>query len=160
MPLPSVNAELTLDPKGRVMLPRLLRNAYELDGVGTLVAFANGGPRRGLALIKVEEWRALSQVHQGDPLDPKARLFGLAVASTAQSVSIDSAGRLLIPPMLRQMLGLERDLYLFTAGGWVEIWDLQRYMQQGHVEAAALWDELYGFDSLRPAAASATGEGG
>lgn len=154
--LPSLNADLTLDPKGRVMLPRALRSAYDLEGVGKLVAFANGGPRAGLALYKVEEFRKLQEQHQaGDPMDPKARLFALAVSSTAQTVSIDSAGRMLIPQNLRTLLGLERELRLFTAGAWVEIWDRSRWEEQAYPQAADLWDQLYGFGSLQPAAPAA-----
>ena len=52
----------------------------------------------------------------------------------------------------RDLLGLERGLYLFTSGSWFEVWDHERWAQQAYPQAAALWDELYGFGSLRPAA--------
>ena len=98
MLLPSVNAELTLDPKGRVMLPRLLRNSLELQGVGKLIAFANAGPQGGLALMRVDEYEKLAAEHQkGGPLDPRARLFALAIASTAHTISVDSNGRVNLP---------------------------------------------------------------
>jgi DNA-binding transcriptional regulator/RsmH inhibitor MraZ len=92
-------------------------------------------------------------------MDPKARLFALAVASTAQQVSIDSAGRMLIPPNLRGLLGLERELRLFTAGAWVEIWNRTRYETQAYPQAAGIWDQLCGLDSLlSPAPAAAPRE--
>lgn len=156
MLLPSLNAELTLDPKGRVMVPRVLRSALEAEGYGSLVAFANGGPRRGLAFYTVPDFKKLQQAHTSDDLlDPKARLFALAINSTAQTVSIDKAGRLLIPQQLRNLLGLDRELFLFTSGGWFEIWDRARYEQQAWPEAAALWDQLFGFGSLSAGAAPA-----
>lgn len=151
--LPSLNAELTLDPKGRVMLPRALRDALDLQGVGKLVAFANGGPNRGLALYRIEDFQEMQKGHsQGDPMDPRARLFALAIASTAHTVSIDNAGRMLIPQQLRKLLGLERELTLFTAGSWIEIWDRGRWEQEAYPQAADLWDQLYGFGSLQPPA--------
>ena len=64
MLLPSLNAELTLDPKGRVMLPRLLRSALESQSVSQLVAFANGGPSRGLALYRVDDFQKMQAQHQ------------------------------------------------------------------------------------------------
>jgi DNA-binding transcriptional regulator/RsmH inhibitor MraZ len=67
-------------------------------------------------------------------------------------VSVDNAGRMLIPQPLRRMLNLERELYLFTAGSWFEVWDRPRWEDQALPEAAALWDQLYGFDSLKPPA--------
>ena len=158
MLLPSLNAELTLDPKGRVMLPRLLRNALELQGVNRLVALANAGPRGGLALMKVDDYEALAAQHQqGGPLDARSRLFALAIASTAHTVVIDQNGRVNLPGALCSLLGLYRDLYLFTAGSWVEIWDRPRWAGQAVQQAAAVWDQLYGFDSLLAPPAAAAG---
>lgn len=156
MLLPSLNAELTLDPKGRVMLPRLLRNALELQGVNRLVALANAGPDGGLALMKVEDYEAMAAQHQqGGPLDARSRLFALAIASTAHTVTIDGNGRVNLPGALCSLLGLERDLYLFTAGSWVEVWDRSRWAERAVHQAAAVWDQLYGFDALTRAAAPA-----
>jgi MraZ protein len=152
MLLPALNAELTLDPKGRLMLPRQLQVALEMQGINGLVAFANGGPNKGLALYTHADWDALVAQHRGTPLDPRSRLFALAIQSTAQTVSVDNAGRMLIPQPLRRMLNLERELYLFTAGSWFEVWDRPRWEDQALPEAAALWDQLYGFDSLKPPA--------
>lgn len=159
MQLPALNAELTLDPKGRVMLPRQLRDELKREGINRLVAFANGGPQGGLALYTIPDFNQMTATHQGtDPMDPKARLFALAVRSTAQTVNVDSAGRMLVPKELRKLLGLERGLYLFTAGGWFEVWDLERWEAQAYPKAAELWDDLFGFGSLQPAAPAA-GEG-
>jgi MraZ protein len=149
MVLPSLNAGLLLDEKGRVGVPRLLRNALELEGCNQFVAFANGGPRRGLAFYTVPDFRSLQARHSSDDLlDPKTRLFALAINATAQTVSIDGAGRLLIPQQLRNLVGLDRELFLFTSGQWFEIWDRKKWEQEAWPQAAELWDELYGFGSL------------
>ena len=152
MHLPPLNAELKLDPKGRLMLPRQLRSALELAGVNRLVAFANGGPQGGLALYTLDAYTSMAERHQGaDPMDPQARLFALAIASTAQTVQIDNAGRMLIPQSLRQLLGLEKRLHLFSAGSWFEIWDGDRWEAQAYPHATDLWDELRGLSSMRAA---------
>ena len=149
MHLPPLNAELKLDPKGRLMLPRLLRSALELAGINRLVAFANGGPSGGLALYSVDAFEAMTLKYQGsDPMEPKARLFALAIASTAQTVQIDNAGRMLVPQALRQLLGLEKRLHLFSAGSWFEIWDGDRWEAQAYPEASSLWDQLQGLGSI------------
>ncbi len=158
MLLPCLNAELTLDPKGRVMVPVALRAALDLHGISKLVAFANGGPKGGLAFYRIDDYAKMAEQHQsGDPLDPRSRLFALAIASTAQTVSIDNAGRMLIPQELRNLLGLDRDLWLFTAGAWFEVWDRARWEQQAFPAAASLWDQLYGMGALKP---PAPGSGG
>ncbi|HCH66019.1 MAG TPA: hypothetical protein DFR83_24670, partial [Deltaproteobacteria bacterium] len=103
----------------------------------------------GLAFYKVEDFAAMAERYQGaDPMDPRARLFALAVHSTAQRVSIDSAGRMLIPKELRSLLSLERDLYLFTAGPWFELWDRRRWADQAYPDAASLWEQLNGLGAL------------
>ena len=149
MLLPALNADLVLDPKGRVTLPRALRGALASQGINGLVAFANGGPSGGLALARIEDYAAMADKHlDASPIQPKSRLFALAIASTAQRVNVDGNGRILIPPSLRKILGLERDLFLFTAGSWIEVWDHDRWAQQGLAKAADMWDQLYGFESL------------
>ena len=149
MHLPPLNAELKLDPKGRLMLPRQLRNALELAGVNRLVAFANGGPSAGLAMYTLDAFETMSQQYQGsDPMDPRARLFALAIASTAQTVQIDNAGRMLVPQALRQLLGLEKRLHLFSAGSWFEIWDGDRWEAQAYPSASEMWEKIRGFDSI------------
>jgi MraZ protein len=162
MLLPSLNAELRLDPKGRVMLPRPLRAALELAGVNQLVAFANGGPRAGLAFYRVDAFAEMARKYQGaDPMDPRARLFALAIHSTAQRVTIDTAGRMLIPKELRSLLSLDRELYLYTAGSWFEVWDRSRWAEQAYPNAADLWEQVNGLGTLAgaltPAVASPEG---
>jgi division/cell wall cluster transcriptional repressor MraZ len=156
MQFSALNAELTLDPKGRVMLPRQLRDELEREGMNRLVAFANAGPKSGLAFTTVPAFDRMSRENQdADPMSPRARLFALAVRSTAQVVTVDNVGRVLIPKELRDLLGLERGLYLFTSGAWFEVWDHERWAQQAYPQAAALWDQLYGFGALQPGAGGA-----
>jgi MraZ protein len=154
MHLPPLNSELKLDPKGRLMLPRQLRSALELAGVNRLVAFANSGAQGGLALYTLDEYEAMSKRYQGsDPMDPKARLFALAISSTAQTVHVDNAGRMLVPQALRQLLGLEKRLHLFSAGSWFEIWDGDRWESKAYPQASTLWDQIQGFGSISQASA-------
>jgi MraZ protein len=160
MNLPVFNTDLLLDEKGRVMVPRAVRDALDARGVNRLIAFANGGPRGGLSFCRIDDYEALVARHQGtDPLAPQARLFALAVASTAQTVNIDSVGRMLIPQELRALLGLQKELYLFTAGTWFEIWDKSRWLEHAFPKAAEVWDQLYGFSALAPPAAPSSRPG-
>jgi MraZ protein len=159
MLLPALNADLTLDPKGRLMLPRMLRTALEAQGINRLVAFASAGPRGGLAVMRIDHFDSMaSELQAGGPMNPKARLFSLAISSTAQTVTVDGNGRLLVPPTLRRLLGLERELYLYTSGSWFEVWDRDRWANQAYTQAAAMWDELYGLASLTGTDAGVSGE--
>ena len=80
-------------------------------------------------------------------MEPRARLFALD-ASTAQTVQVDNAGRMLVPQALRQLLGLEKRLHLFSAGSWFEIWDGDRWESQAYPQASNLWDQLQGLNSI------------
>lgn len=47
----------------------------------------------------------------------------------ATEVEPDSAGRLLLPPNLKEHAGLEKDIVLVSAVNKIEIWDAARYKQ-------------------------------
>ena len=52
----------------------------------------------------------MSKQYQGSiPWNPRARLFALAIASTAQTVQVDNAGRMLIPQALRHSSDWKKD---------------------------------------------------
>ena len=55
--------------------------------------------------------------------DDWRRLF----IASASHVEIDSAGRVLVAPELREWAGIERDVYLFGMGQRFELWDKARY---------------------------------
>ena len=77
-------------------------------------------------------------------------------ALTAQRVSIDSAGRMLTQES-RSLLSLERDLYLFTAGSWFELWDRTCWTAQAYPQAADLWEQLNGLNGLTLLSRSGSG---
>jgi len=143
------------------MLPRDLRAFFEMGGHNQVVLFANGGPKGGVTAMFPSGYESMASEYRSEnPLDPKSRVFARAIDSTAKRVKIDGNGRLLIPPELRRLLGLERELYLFTAGAWFEIWDKARWESQAYMEASDVWENLYGFDSLQTPAASTSLDGG
>jgi MraZ protein len=45
----------------------------------------------------------------------------------ATEVELDSAGRLLLPPNLKEYAGLERDIVLVSAVDKIEIWSTDNY---------------------------------
>ena len=44
-------------------------------------------------------------------------------------MELDSAGRLLLPPNLKEHAGLEKDIVLVAAMNKIEIWDKSKYQQ-------------------------------
>ena len=56
-----------------------------------------------------------------------ARAWQRIFLGNACDVELDSAGRILIAPELRQAAGLTRDVMMLGMGGHFEIWDEARY---------------------------------
>jgi len=128
------HAELTMDPKGRVMLPVQPRMALRVEGTNQLVAVANEGSEGGLSLFDQRVYREhlASRTAQIDPFDPYSpdMLFLRSVVSTNHTLTIDGNGRILIPPRLRALAGLDGKLLMFSMGTWIEIWNITRWTER------------------------------
>lgn len=99
-----------LDPKGRVSIPARFRSVMDSQGCkglmlsrmdNTLVAYTYGGWE------KIEQ-RVLSLAETNDAMRRFRRVF----IGGAHDCPLDSQGRILIPPSLRQYAGLDKDIVL------------------------------------------------
>ena len=61
--------------------------------------------------------------------DPKVREFRRYFLNGATHVEPDSAGRLLVPPNLKDHASLQKDIVLVAAVNKIEIWDSSKYHQ-------------------------------
>ena len=61
--------------------------------------------------------------------DPKVREFRRYFLNGATQLEMDTAGRLLVPPNLKDHAGLEKDIVLVAAVNKIEIWDKGKYQQ-------------------------------
>ena len=61
--------------------------------------------------------------------DPRVREFRRYFLNGAIHVEPDSAGRLLVPPNLKDHAGLQKDIVLVAAVNKIEIWDSSKYHQ-------------------------------
>jgi MraZ protein len=61
--------------------------------------------------------------------DPKVREFRRYFFNFSTQLELDSAGRLLVPPNLKDHAGLEKDIVLVAAVNKIEIWDKGKYQQ-------------------------------
>jgi MraZ protein len=117
-------ASATLDDKGRLMLPGPIRREVERAG-GALVFTYCRGALWGWSRADFEaiEARALPT----DPLDVNGMAFAHAFLAPAQDVDMDAQGRIRIPPTLRELAGLERDIMVNGLLNRVELWDRARW---------------------------------
>jgi MraZ protein len=61
--------------------------------------------------------------------DAKVRQFKLLFLGGATEVELDSAGRMLLPPSLKEHAGLTKDIVLASNLDKIAIWDAGKYKQ-------------------------------
>jgi len=109
---------VTLDSKGRLALPRRVRDELEAQG-GEIVAARH--PDGCLLLYPAEAWAPRREKLLSLPWS--ARGFVRLVLGSALELTPDAAGRILIPKDLRELAGLERECALVGLGEHLELWD-------------------------------------
>ncbi|RPD47545.1 MULTISPECIES: division/cell wall cluster transcriptional repressor MraZ [Chitinophagaceae] len=120
--------EATLDSKGRFLLPAgFKRQLAESENTRFVV---NRGFEKCLSLYTMESWEPLfARIKTLNDFDPKVREFRRFFLNGATIVEPDSAGRLLLPPNLKEYAGLEKDIVLASAVDKIEIWAKDKYQQ-------------------------------
>lgn len=112
---------LNLDAKGRMAVPARHRDGLSAPGNGHLVVTAH--PHRCLLLYPQPAWEPIrAQVLAAPSLQADSALVRRLLVGFAEDVDLDSAGRVLISPALRQFAGFEKNLWLVGQGSHFEIW--------------------------------------
>jgi MraZ protein len=120
--------EATLDSKGRFLLPAGFKKQLPEEESNRFVI--NRGFEKCLTLYPVKNWEPLfADISRLNDFDPKVREFRRYFLNGATFVEPDSAGRLLVPPNLKDHAGLEKDIVLVAAVNKIEIWDSNKYKQ-------------------------------
>ncbi|HWC53373.1 MAG TPA: division/cell wall cluster transcriptional repressor MraZ [Chitinophagaceae bacterium] len=120
--------EATLDAKGRFLLPAGFKKQLpEVDATHFVI---NRGFEKCLSLYPLKNWEPLfEKITKLNDFDPKVRQFLRYYLNGATQVEPDTAGRLLIPPNLKEYAELKKDIVLVAAVNKIEIWDSNKYKQ-------------------------------
>jgi MraZ protein len=120
--------ESTLDPKGRFLLPAGVKK--QLPAGENTRFVINRGFEKCLSLYTMESWEPLyAKIQTLNDFDPKVREFRRYFLNGATIVEPDSAGRILLPPNLKEYANLEKDIVLASAVDKIEIWAKDKYQQ-------------------------------
>jgi MraZ protein len=120
--------EATLDAKGRFLLPAGFKK--QLPEEGGLSFVLCRGLEKCLSLYPLKSWEPLfAEISQLNDFDPKVRSFRRYFLNGAIPLELDSAGRVLVPPNLKEYASLEKDIILAAAVNKIEIWDKLKYQQ-------------------------------
>ncbi len=117
--------EATLDTKGRFLLPAGFKRQLKEGEINFVL---NRGMEKCLTLYPMESWNVIvEQISKLNEFDPKVRAFRRTFMGGATEVELDGAGRMLLPPTLKEHAELTKDIILVAAMNKIEIWDATRY---------------------------------
>lgn len=117
--------EVTLDAKGRFLLPAGFKKQIPEQSLRFIV---NRGFEKCLTLYPMQSWEPMfAKISTLNDFDPKVRAFRRQFLGGATEVEADTAGRLLLPPTLRDFAGLTKNIILVAAVDKIEIWDAEVY---------------------------------
>jgi MraZ protein len=121
-------AKVTLDAKGRMVLPARVRDVLGQIGEQQLVATVDRD--QCVLVYPLGDWQKLQDQLMNLPnLNSEARWLQRLLVGYATDLDIDSHGRVLIPGELREFTGLQRDAMLFGQGNHLELWDESAWKQ-------------------------------
>lgn len=109
-----------MDAKGRVTIPAKFRE--ELGETFCVCRGIDGC----LFALSMEQWDKLAASLTEKPM-AQARALQRAFFSTVEEVTPDKQGRILLPPNLRALGGLEKDVTVVGMMTRAEIWDTGRW---------------------------------
>lgn len=108
----------TLDAKGRVILPAKLR-----EDLGDELMLVKGVDKC-VSVYPMETWQRFEQ-----KLDALPEISGIGIKryfyASAFKTFLDSQGRLLVTPKLREHAALSREITVIGVGDHAEIWDAE-----------------------------------
>ena len=116
-----------LDDKGRVTIPSKLREVMAGRSIATLI-LTRSVLDPCLTLYPPAEWERIEeQIRAMSAVDPNARQYRRQLFSGAVEVSPDRAGRVLLPPVLRDHAGIDRDVVFAGVSAYIEVWAKERW---------------------------------
>ncbi|WP_373974188.1 division/cell wall cluster transcriptional repressor MraZ [Chitinibacter sp. SCUT-21] len=112
-------SSLNLDSKGRLAIPAKHRDTLLAQSEGKLIITAD--PAGCLLVYPEPAWIPIrDQLNQLTGTKAGIRRF---IVGQAEEVEMDASGRVLIPPRLRQVAKLDKEVALVGMGNKFELWD-------------------------------------
>jgi len=118
----------TIDEKGRILIPSKLRSA--LGDNSTLIITRAVDPCLWIMLPPFfENIRAKIMDGPGAMFDANLRLLQRRIIAPAMECEIDKSGRLLVPPQLRDSVGLQlrEESVMLGISIYLELWSVDAY---------------------------------
>jgi len=116
--------KVTLDEKGRISLPALLRRCLNESTL-----FLTEGSDNCLWLYPGSQWDEMINtiMKNTNQFSQKDRNLRRRIIGPSQEVEIDKAGRIPVAGSLREYAGLSKECVVLGQVDYIEIWDEERY---------------------------------
>jgi MraZ protein len=117
-----------LDDKGRLRIPTRFRDVLQKAYSDSLVLTMMGDC---LVAYPPEVWQKIEEkALELSQIQPQQRSFVRYVVSSAVECEFDKQGRILIPPVLRENVGMEKEAFLAGMLTTFEIWAKSKWDEQ------------------------------
>ncbi len=136
------NFNHTVDGKGRVSVPASFRDQLIDDHRLVLTPFTVMG-QRCVDVYPYSEWQKLLTKFEALPkFGAKSIRFQMGYIGRSHRSEVDTAGRILLPPTLRQHADLKRDVVVMGQSHMFRLMDEQNYRKvMGELDAEAAEDD-------------------
>ncbi len=116
------SSQRTVDTKGRIILPREFRRDFD-GGI-----MATKGLDSCLLLYPMKEWdRLVDRIDEMPSGIESTRRFTRLFFANASHIMPDGQGRVLIPPRLREMVGITKEVVIVGLSNKAEVWNPERW---------------------------------
>ena len=120
------SSTLNLDSKGRLAVPTRHRDFLQSYCSGRLIITAD--PSKCLLIYPLPDWEPIQQKLMSlSSFNPRIRDLQRQFIGYAEDIHLDAAGRLLVPPALREFAGLDKRVVLVGQGNKFELWDSEKW---------------------------------
>ena len=141
---------VSVDAKGRFVMPARYREHLQLNEK-CIVVLTIDTEERCLLVYALPDWEVIEAKLAALPsFNPVARRIQRLLIGHATDVEMDGQGRILLPPLLRDYAGLDKNAVLVGQGKKLEIWDEQHWtdsrnrwlQEEASIKDAELPDEV------------------
>ncbi len=140
--------KLSMDAKGRLIVPTKHRDALLAESAGNVVLTAH---KHGcLVLYPQQAWEPVqAKLMALSSFDKVSASLQRLMVGHAEDITLDTTGRLLVSPVLRSFAGFEKDVMFVGQGSHFELWSIEAWGKQleivTHDDEIVMPAELEGF---------------
>lgn len=140
---------INIDAKGRIAMPTRYRDQLLAESNGHVVMTIDT-EEKCLLLYPLNAWEEIENKLAALPsFNPAARRIQRLLIGHATESELDSNGRILLPPLLREYAGLNKRIMLVGQGKKFELWDEEhwqmrrgQWLEEESNDVASLPDEV------------------